>query len=1168
MMNVFTQNDHIFPPGLGHGIAPQIGRAVDEVVDDDICTTTSTAAWKGDVLELDSAHPKFTIDGDTIVEHVIKQKDGPFKKAFDLAGVKRSDDTIEEVRRGVAVTHSHIASVARKGTMRAVDLDSSSEREPHRFEVLSNSRRVYDLEACEGRDGSSYVVCTDGMYDVAVSRFSPCTGARRDAGIAGCELYIHLEGEERSEVAEVHWCPMVVEGMSDNDDGVDIDHVFFTVHADGSLCFWSLRHVRAIVAAGSHPVASNCPQGFSRVSIEVRKCEDVCLHVYRQAAAHYKETDSVDDGSGRELDTSATAEGRVAASISTDGSRLATACGSHVRYFTVNPSSWEVHIIAEHDIASGEEVRGIKSAIIGCTETIFIILEKALVIALQFKGEIQIGQVIRLTSASSVSFVGSVDAVTLEAVVPEAASVDTEELTVEAPSETLTIALLTQATLCKSYWMLLSAGSITFYEVEGVGIASGFVAHSNPNPSAYTMVTWSVGDPGQPKYQYLYSNGAVLELDRIATVLKEAAEKRTGDGVEDIESEKKLITETVEEKSEPPRSGGMKASDLIKQMQKIRSAQQAAKLSDAATTAALEVSGAPLPGEISSGEEVEEGAARTISEEESVAAADDHDSAMAQSPAGKGSSNARRTGPASESVGSSLSPRKGVIASTAAAAVVGEQEKEPLSEKFVPSSDPLTARQVRKFIRFLADSVQVACQKTVEAASSEEPVEVDGSLSTEVGKLSRCLAEDMTPEALTGHMMVSDKVWRGVRRLSSSVDGAGEEVTSEVARTLPGIVKELFVEKAVPAVVEALEDKVTEINTFEQPDSSANEGALGSLADDIVRVDEEVRGLGVSLGQMEAILRRTEHQAAESMGNQQESVLGIVEIIEALKASGIGRRSGSASESIDASQIAASVAMGLQDDIEELNEQASELRADVDRLHTRAGEAPPSSSYLQADPRPDWQRVKEYLRSQQYHWAVATALEIRENTSSILPPMRPERLQDDLVGFACFEVDKLASVDSFVRSVAGVDSPSRTWPQEKCDRLNLALMQMLRLVDYLVWASATFTASEDLGSLESVVRVIGLDANAVEELCRAGAAQRPDMVNQSLSRVVTRLRAVKFRSSGMRLAVTELRSHLLSIQNDGVFRRSQPLAAPMPSWNNPGNAESPLMSGSLRSSLG
>ncbi|EER01609.1 hypothetical protein Pmar_PMAR004784 [Perkinsus marinus ATCC 50983] len=190
----------------------------------------------------------------------------------------------------------------------------------------------------------------------------------------------------------------------------------------------------------------------------------------------------------------------------------------------------------------------------------------------------------------------------------------------------------------------------------------------------------------------------------------------------------------------------------------------------------------------------------------------------------------------------------------------------------------------------------------------------------------------------TGHMMVSDKVWRGVRRLSSSVDGAGEEVTSEVARTLPGIVKELFVEKAVPAVVEALEDKATEgINTFEQPDSSANEGALGSLADDIVRVDEEVRGLGVRLGQMEAILRRTEHQAAESMGNQQESVLGIVEMIEALKASGMGRRGGSASESIDASQIAASVAMGLQDDIEELNNQASELRADVDRLYSRAG---------------------------------------------------------------------------------------------------------------------------------------------------------------------------------------------------------------------------------------
>lgn len=40
----------------------------------------------------------------------------------------------------------------------------------------------------------------------------------------------------------------------------------------------------------------------------------------------------------------------------------------------------------------------------------------------------------------------------------------------------------------------------------------------------------------------MIGNGAVLELDRIATVLKEAAEKRTGDGVEDIESEKKLIT--------------------------------------------------------------------------------------------------------------------------------------------------------------------------------------------------------------------------------------------------------------------------------------------------------------------------------------------------------------------------------------------------------------------------------------------------------------------------------------------------------------------------------------------------------------------------------------------------------------------------------------------------
>lgn len=30
---------------------------------------------------------------------------------------KHLDDTIEEVRRGVAVTHSHIASVARKGTV-------------------------------------------------------------------------------------------------------------------------------------------------------------------------------------------------------------------------------------------------------------------------------------------------------------------------------------------------------------------------------------------------------------------------------------------------------------------------------------------------------------------------------------------------------------------------------------------------------------------------------------------------------------------------------------------------------------------------------------------------------------------------------------------------------------------------------------------------------------------------------------------------------------------------------------------------------------------------------------------------------------------------------------------------------------------------------------------
>ncbi|KAF4682879.1 hypothetical protein FOZ63_001277, partial [Perkinsus olseni] len=313
-----------------------------------------------------------------------------------------------------------------------------------------------------------------------------------------------------------------------------------------------------------------------------------------------------------------------------------------------------------------------------------------------------------------------------------------------------------------------------------------------------------------------------------------------------------------------------------------------------------------------------------------------------------------------------------------------------------------------------------------------------------------------------------------------------------------------------------------------------------------------------------------EQQAGETITNQQESVLGITEMIERMKSSGGSGGRGSAA-SVDASQVSAAVAIGLQDDIADLNNLASHLRADMDSLKSGApGEAPPSSSYLQPDPRPDWQRVKEYLRSQQYHWAVATALELRENAASVLPPVQPASLREDLVGFACCEVDKLATVDSFVRSVAGVDSPSRTWPQEKCDRLNLALMQMLRLVDYLVWASSTFTSPEDLRSLESVVRVIGLDADAVEELCSAGAAERPDMVKQSLSRVIARLRAVKCRSSGMRLAVTELRSHLLSIQNEGVFRRPQisGIPAAMLPRGSSGSGMSPLMSDTMRSPLG
>ncbi|KAF4726701.1 hypothetical protein FOZ62_006205, partial [Perkinsus olseni] len=228
--------------------------------------------------------------------------------------------------------------------------------------------------------------------------------------------------------------------------------------------------------------------------------------------------------------------------------RLATACGSHVRYFTVNPTTWEVHFLAEHDISSGEEVRGLRSAIIGCTETLLITLEKALIIALQFKGEIQVGQIVRFTGSSPVAFVGSVDAVTIEAAPADTSSVDTEELTVEAPSETLTIALLTQPSASKSYWMLLSAGCVTFHEVQGIGLASGFVAHSNPDPSVYTVVTWSVEDPGQPKYQYLYSNGAVLELDRVAAMLEAAkgAEK---------EDEHKAVVEATPAKDRPQANG-------------------------------------------------------------------------------------------------------------------------------------------------------------------------------------------------------------------------------------------------------------------------------------------------------------------------------------------------------------------------------------------------------------------------------------------------------------------------------------------------------------------------------------------------------------------------------------------------------------------------------------
>ncbi|KAF4717587.1 hypothetical protein FOZ62_000033, partial [Perkinsus olseni] len=408
----------------------------------------------------------------------------------------------------------------------------------------------------------------------------------------------------------------------------------------------------------------------------------------------------------------------------------------------------------------------------------------------------------------------------------------------------------------------------------------------------------------------------------------------------------------------------MKASDLLKRMLKLRGDTHAAPPppTDTTTAAALEVSGAPLPGEISSGEEAQGGEAasspspsshsssaqppagdaKMSSDEQSESAEGDPSAARKanpKSPTRRGSSETKPTGAVSESAGSSsLSPRK--IPSHVAAPTEGDEEEEHpgmlTAKEFVPTSEPLNARQVRKFIRFLADTVQAACQKTIDAASTaegkgESAEAVEQSLSTEVEKLSKCLAEDMTPEALTHHMMHSDKVWRGVRRLSNSINRASDEVSAEMAKSLPGIVKELFTERAVPAVVKAMQQKITEINTFEQPGSTVAGGALDGLSDSIVRVDQEVRGLGTRLAEIEAILQRTEQQAGETITNQQESVLGITEMIERMKSSGGSRGRGSAA-SVDASQISAAVAIGLQDDIADLNNLASHLRADIDSL--------------------------------------------------------------------------------------------------------------------------------------------------------------------------------------------------------------------------------------------
>ncbi|KAF4666033.1 hypothetical protein FOL47_004303 [Perkinsus chesapeaki] len=1163
-----------YPPGLGYSSCPREEPVVDESDDEG----SSVLQWTGNVLELDPTHPKCTVDGNTIREHVIQQKDGPFQAAFPLAGVKRSgtirqcvvlvldkvpfpDDTLEEVRR----------------QMRAVDLDANSTRKPHRFEVLSNSRRVYDLEACEGIDGSSYVVCTDGMFDIAVNRFSPCRSARPDSLIAGCELYIHLEGEERSEICEVHWCPLTplekaAESDGDAHDDEDcIDHVFFTVHSDGSLCFWSLRRMRALVAAGSHPAVSNCPQGFARVSIEVDKCDDVCVQVYHQVGEVYKEEASA-DGNSSEVHC---AEGKVTASLSTDGkarvagvadishpmhgTRLVTACGAHVRYFTVNPSSWEIHFVAEHDISTGEHARGVKSAIIGCSETIIIILEKALIIALQFKGEIQIGQIVRLTASSPVSFTGSIDALTIEPPAADTSSVDTEEATVEAPSETLSIALLTDPSATKSYWMLLSAGCVTFHEVEGFGVASGFVSHSNPDPTVHTVVTWAVGDPGQTKYQYLYSNGVVLELGQLSIML-EAAKSAVPKPVEQKEA---VVPVSAAAKGAMEKvkaeTSGMTASELLKRMLQIKSDRKAATESDDGKDrkdikeAALEVSGTPLAGEISSNEDLEESDAQGSSQAAEQADRPDENPRTREQPSPRSSADrgvAQRRGSLSKSVtDNSLSPRR----------KSGDRSDSQRQADFVPTDEPVNAHQMRKFIRFLADATIVTAER------ESEPVEGGGaSLCAEVDKLNHCLEVAMTPEALTTHMMHSDKVWRGVRRLSNSSERASTEVSAEVAKVLPGMVKELFKEKAVPAVVEAMNQKMTEINTFEQPGSSSD--ALDGLSDGIQKVDEEVRNLGTRVADMESILRRTEQQASEALNSQQESLLGMMDLVDRMKMPSGVDGGGSGRPALNGSSVAAAVSVGLQGDIRELNSLAGQLRAEIDAYRRRAGtsmSAPEASSYLQPDPRPDWQRVKEYLRSQQYHWAVATALELRENATTAAGAMAPPALLcDDLVAFACFEVDKFANIDSFMRSVAGVDSPSRTWPQGKSDRLNLAFVQMLRLGDYLVWASGTFNAPEDLRYLESVVRVMGLDAEAVEELCAAGAAERPDMVKQSLSRVIGRLRAVKCQSSRIRLAVAELRSHLLSIQNEGVFACPR-VSAASSSRHTPESARSPLMNDDL-----